>query len=71
MGRKASETLVRIHLHLTPRDLERIDALFGQRIKRSEAVRLLIGAMLDQIEDAAALGHQPPPIPSLKDLTHG
>jgi hypothetical protein len=34
-------------------------------------VRLLIGAMLDQIEDAAALGHQPPPIPSLKDLTHG
>lgn len=53
MANQLDEPTVRVHVHFYKRDIERIEALFGHRLKRAEAVRQLVRQMLDRIEAQA------------------
>jgi hypothetical protein len=60
MSRKLEEKGTRIHLVLYDRDIERINRYFSapmrpgaKAYKRSEAVRLIVGKFLDQVEAKA------------------
>jgi hypothetical protein len=69
--RPSVEPMIRVHLWLSVRDIERIDTAFGTKIKRSEAVRLLIGATLDQIDAKAANNAHALPVPRLNLRSFG
>ena len=60
MPKKLDEEVVRIHILLHKRDIDRIDKLFSnpatpsaRHMKRSEAIRVIVGKFLDQVEAKA------------------
>ena len=71
MPKKLSEDAERIHIILHKRDIERIDKFFAnpqrpgiRQMKRSEAIRVILGKFLDQVEAQAQ--QRATPIPPLK-----
>ena len=56
MPRLETEELVRKHVWLYAKDVERIDAMFGQTIGFSKAFRLIVRKFMDQAEAKAQHG---------------
>lgn len=66
MPRKLNEDCERVHVILFRRDIERIDKFFAnplrpgaRALKRSEAIRVILGKFLDQVEAKAQLSNYP------------
>lgn len=59
--RKIEEPVERVHLHLYKRDVARIKAFYGGRLKFNTAVRELVRQMLDGIESRAKASQQKMP----------
>lgn len=53
MSKRSAEPMVRAHLWIGVRDLERLDTFFGT-VNRSEAVRNILRLYLNRIEAKAA-----------------
>lgn len=58
---KLDEPVERIHIHIYKRDVARIKAFYGGRMKVNTAIRELIRQMLDGIEARARRSHKPIP----------
>lgn len=63
MSSRSKEQVARYHLHLYVRDMERVDALFGHRLSRAEAIRELVRRMLDRVEERGKIKIAPLQVP--------
>lgn len=59
MPKRESRELVRKHLWLYVEDWNRIETLYGGKVKPSAAVRRIVHHYLNRIEDAAAQSSKP------------
>jgi len=65
MPRYESEDLVRRHIWLYARDVERIELLFGRSLGFSKAARLMVRKFLDSVEAKGLLEAHHPVVPEL------
>ena len=75
MPRRLDEAVTRIHIMLYQRDLDRIDKFFSnplrpgvRSLKRSEAVRIIVGKFLDQVEAKSQQNIPSMPTESVEDV---
>jgi metal-responsive CopG/Arc/MetJ family transcriptional regulator len=54
MPRREEEEVVRVHVHLFKRDIDRLDELFEHSMGRAKAVRKIVRAFINNVEAKAS-----------------
>ena len=62
MSRRGEEEMIRVHINMPKRDLDRVKQLWGESLGVSKAVSSIVRKYIERIERKAAENAKPVPI---------